>query len=387
MKPVFDTVYLDFFRTGLLKLQKESAWNGDFWALFSALEQFRRDLNVQSSVPDMLHLALAYLDGLECFHRRAFYMINPADFSFELAAFEPEQDREAIEAVVRKEMKAGRFAWALRQSGPVFFDQAGGETPVHGVFHSLSVASHTLGMFYGELNREHAPRHEVTFSLLTIVLGICSDALSGMRTATELQNKILAANRDLQQTLHDNEILARFVSENPAPVLRVAGNGKILFSNAAGLPLLEQMGCRVEDFIVDPWLQHLKSALLHKGARVEFECTCGAETFVFVVVGVPEAGYANFYGKNITLRKKVEAEREALIRELQEALANVRTLSGLLPICAWCKKVRDDQGYWKQIESYVETHSKATFSHGVCPDCLKRFAEEGLLGPSDTPAP
>lgn len=384
MKPVFDTVYLDFFRTGLLKLQKESAWSGDFWALFSALEQFRRDLNTQSSAVGMLHLALAYLDGLECFKRRAFYMINPADFSFELAAFEPEQDRDAIEAAVRREIKAGRFAWALRQSGPVFISQTGGEAPLHGVFHSLSVASRTLGIFYGELNREHAPRHEVTFSLLTIVLGICSDALGGIRTATELQGKILAANRDLQQTLHDNQILARFVSENPAPVLRVAGSGQVLFSNAAGLPLLEQMRCRVGDFIGTPWLQHLEQAL-HNGARVEFECVCGADTFNFVVVGVPEAGYANFYGKNITLRKRVEAEREALIRELQEALNNVRTLSGLLPICAWCKKVRDDQGYWKQIESYVETHSEATFSHGVCPDCLKRFTEGGPIGPSGAP--
>jgi hypothetical protein len=59
-----------------------------------------------------------------------------------------------------------------------------------------------------------------------------------------------------------------------------------------------------------------------------------------------------------------------LIRELQEALSKVKTLSGLLPICASCKKIRDDKGYWNQIETYIGAHSEAEFSHGICPDCL-----------------
>ena len=60
-------------------------------------------------------------------------------------------------------------------------------------------------------------------------------------------------------------------------------------------------------------------------------------------------------------------------KDLTEALANVKTLSGLLPICASCKKIRDDQGYWTQIESYIRDHSEAEFSHGVCPDCAERL--------------
>ncbi len=58
---------------------------------------------------------------------------------------------------------------------------------------------------------------------------------------------------------------------------------------------------------------------------------------------------------------------------VQEALAEVKTLSGLLPICASCKKIRDDQGYWQQIERYVTVHSEAEFSHGVCPPCAKKL--------------
>ena len=57
--------------------------------------------------------------------------------------------------------------------------------------------------------------------------------------------------------------------------------------------------------------------------------------------------------------------------ELEAALANVKLLSGLLPICSACKKIRDDKGYWSQVENYVEEHSEATFTHGLCPDCLK----------------
>ena len=64
------------------------------------------------------------------------------------------------------------------------------------------------------------------------------------------------------------------------------------------------------------------------------------------------------------------------VNELQQALGSVRTLSGLLPICAYCKRIRDDQDYWKQIEHYLSEHSNARFSHGVCPDCMKQHLPE-----------
>ncbi|MCB0322436.1 MAG: DUF4118 domain-containing protein [Bdellovibrionales bacterium] len=64
-------------------------------------------------------------------------------------------------------------------------------------------------------------------------------------------------------------------------------------------------------------------------------------------------------------------EQEQLIDQLRNALAQIKTLSGLLPICAWCRKVRDDEGYWQQIEEYVTAHSDAAFTHGICPKCYK----------------
>ncbi|MCD6117842.1 response regulator [bacterium] len=75
-------------------------------------------------------------------------------------------------------------------------------------------------------------------------------------------------------------------------------------------------------------------------------------------------------------RKSLELEKEKLINELEEALSKVKTLSGLIPICANCKKVRDDEGYWNQVEVYIQNHSEAEFTHSYCPDCLKKLYPE-----------
>jgi PAS domain S-box-containing protein len=77
--------------------------------------------------------------------------------------------------------------------------------------------------------------------------------------------------------------------------------------------------------------------------------------------------------QEIEERKRAEREREKLILELTEALEKVKTLTGLLPICASCKKIRDDKGYWNQIESYIRRHSEAEFTHSICPDCSRRL--------------
>jgi PAS domain S-box-containing protein len=75
-------------------------------------------------------------------------------------------------------------------------------------------------------------------------------------------------------------------------------------------------------------------------------------------------------------RKKAEEEKENLIVELKKALKEVKTLGGLLPICASCKKIRDDNGYWNQLEDYIRKHSEAEFSHSFCPDCAKKLYPE-----------
>jgi PAS domain S-box-containing protein len=82
--------------------------------------------------------------------------------------------------------------------------------------------------------------------------------------------------------------------------------------------------------------------------------------------------YALCMIKDISDRKVAEQEREGLISELQEAMARIKTLTGLLPTCAWCRKIRDDKGNWKRVETFIEEHSDAYFTHGICPECLKK---------------
>lgn len=85
---------------------------------------------------------------------------------------------------------------------------------------------------------------------------------------------------------------------------------------------------------------------------------------------------ASVLARDISQRKRQDAERLQLIQELTEALARVKTLSGLLPICASCKKIRDDKGYWQQVETYIRQRSEADFTHGICPDCAERLYPE-----------
>jgi PAS domain S-box-containing protein len=79
---------------------------------------------------------------------------------------------------------------------------------------------------------------------------------------------------------------------------------------------------------------------------------------------------------DISLLKKLEAERERLIGELQSASREIKTLKGLMPICAWCKNVRDDKGYWQRIEEYISRHSDIAFTHSICNSCLAKVHEE-----------
>jgi CheY-like chemotaxis protein len=75
-------------------------------------------------------------------------------------------------------------------------------------------------------------------------------------------------------------------------------------------------------------------------------------------------------------KSRMEGERKLLIHRLQDALDHVRTLSGMLPICSYCKKIRDDKGYWNQLETYLRNHSGTEFTHSICPDCAIKVIED-----------
>jgi len=88
--------------------------------------------------------------------------------------------------------------------------------------------------------------------------------------------------------------------------------------------------------------------------------------------------------KLLTERREAVAAQKRLIAQLEEALSKVKTLSGLLPICSACKKIRDDQGYWSQVEGYIQEHTDARFTHSYCPECARSISRN-WRGASPTP--
>jgi hypothetical protein len=99
--------------------------------------------------------------------------------------------------------------------------------------------------------------------------------------------------------------------------------------------------------------------------------------------------------RDVTEQKRAEKEREELIGELKDALAEVKALRGILPLCSYCKRIRDDEGYWQQVDVYIRRHSQAEISHSICPECLERYfpgtrksnAESGSSNGPATDAP
>jgi len=93
---------------------------------------------------------------------------------------------------------------------------------------------------------------------------------------------------------------------------------------------------------------------------------------IAMVVGFVILSLLYVQQREMNIRKKAEGEREVVVRELQKVLSEVKQLSGLLPICSHCKKIRDDKGYWNQIEAYIQDHSDAKFSHSICQECAQK---------------
>ncbi|MHC4321989.1 MAG: PAS domain-containing protein, partial [Planctomycetota bacterium] len=122
------------------------------------------------------------------------------------------------------------------------------------------------------------------------------------------------------------------------------------------LELFNSPGTQIYEFEVKNKSDRIRKVIFHKATF------CGSNGDVSGLIGAI---------LDITARKEAENEREKLISELKVALDKVQVLSGFLPICASCKKIRDDKGYWNQIEEYIRDHSEAEFSHSICPECVE----------------
>lgn len=98
---------------------------------------------------------------------------------------------------------------------------------------------------------------------------------------------------------------------------------------------------------------------------------------LFWIFGMASLVVFTLWGKNrLTDQLRIRTDLEASHRSLEKALEEVKTLRGILPICSCCKKIRDEEGFWNQVESYVRSHSEAEFTHSYCPECYEKQLED-----------
>ncbi|MGQ9555119.1 MAG: histidine kinase N-terminal 7TM domain-containing protein [Anaerolineae bacterium] len=223
-----------------------------------------------------------------------------------------------------------------------------------------------------------SPIYHYNFTTATLPISSLIMALAIVRY--RFLDIVPVARNELLESMEDGivvlDVQCRVVDINPAAVRLAGSNGQALGQHIGkAFPALAAL------------VEHCRNS-----CQSQLQTVVEADTGQMLEVAAAPlrngagdlAGYLVVV-RDISERKRAESEREKLIAQLQQALAEVKTLSGLLPICASCKRVRNDQGYWQQIETYVSEHSQAQFSHGLCPECLARLYSE-YCSDDDLPA-
>lgn len=168
---------------------------------------------------------------------------------------------------------------------------------------------------------------------------------------------------------------------NPVLTVVVDQNGRVVKSNAAKQKSGDRLPAIGDIMYKDYASKHeidmhgeLMDAIATNSIKKFPEMKYGHKYLSITISPFPQG--AIIASQDITEQKIAEKDRLNLINELQRALNEVETLRGLLPICASCKKIRDDHGYWNHIEIYLSKHTRADFTHTLCPDCLQKYYPE-----------
>ena len=201
--------------------------------------------------------------------------------------------------------------------------------------------------------------------------------LAGQITALQKRifdlEKTEAAQSQLKDALIASEkSLSAILKKNADGIIIVDTDGIVLYANPASEKLFGKKKDELLDFPFGfPIISdESKDIVIRQGSML-----------IDVALRVVQVQWQNKTAfqlslRDVTERNRMQEEREKLIKELQTAMENVKMLSGLLPICSSCKKIRDDDGYWNQLEGYIQNHSIATFTHGVCPECFPKIYPE-----------
>jgi PAS domain S-box-containing protein len=214
--------------------------------------------------------------------------------------------------------------------------------------------------------------------------------LGGIGAVTLYLKRRIAQQRQAEEALRESEQRYRSLFDRiPIGLYQTTPQGQIIDANPA---LVEMLGYPERMSLL---ASNATDTYKNSEARTRWQSIMGREGVVLnyqkelrrydgAIIWVNEntrtvrdkEGHVLFYEgsfQDITERKQIEEEREKLIGDLKEALSKVKTLSGFIPICASCKKIRDDKGYWEQVEVYIRDRSEAEFSHGICPECMKKL--------------
>jgi len=202
-------------------------------------------------------------------------------------------------------------------------------------------------------------------------------------------NELKTLKHELESIRNEMDVLKTVLDESTDPIFNILEDGTYRYVNNAFAAPFKMLPENITGRRIWEIFSHEEAG---KRMEVVKKAFATGETIVFDVRVPQDTGDIFFItsvkpvkndkgeitsvvciSKNITERRIGEDLREKLIIELKEALAEIKTLSGMLPICSSCKKIRDDHGYWTQIEQYISEHSDAEFSHGICPDCVDKL--------------
>ena len=267
----------------------------------------------------------------------------------------------------------------------------------------LTKDGRTVGVFeiYYDISAEKDRMRALVKRSTGAILILALVLLLAVMIAVAKARRASDERRRVERELVASEQRYRTLFERAGDAIFILGtapgeSGRIIAANHAaaamhGYSVKEMVGMQITELDTPASARNAPDLIdrIRRGEWVKTELAHrrkdGSEFPVEVSAGPLEIGDERFilaFDRDITDRRRTEEGREQVIAELQEALENIKTLRGLLPICASCKKIRDDKGYWNRIETYIATHTQAEFSHGLCPDCFTKLYP-GIVPPKD----